>query len=116
MSPARRTLLVQTTTLHGRPVVQVQGEIDLRTSPELRDRLLEAAQEVSGQLLIDLSAVDYIDSSGVGTLVYMKREVEKAGGQLVLIGPPPRVRGIFEVTRLDTFFRIVPSVDEVGAA
>jgi anti-anti-sigma factor len=113
-APQPVALDVKTTTVRGRGVVKVRGDVDMRSSPGLRDQLLEAAQALSGELLIDLSEVDYIDSSGVGTMVYVKREVERAGGHVVLIGLRPRVRGVFEMTRLDTFFKIVPSVAEAG--
>ena len=115
-APQQSVLDVKTATVSGRGVVQVRGEVDMRTAPGLRDRLLDAAQALSGELLIDLSGVDYIDSSGVGTMVYVKREVERAGGRVVLIGLSPRVRGVFEMTRLDTFFKIVPSVAEADGA
>jgi len=113
MSDAAHRLDVETTAVNNQPVVKVRGEVDLRTSPQLREALLESAQSTSGPLLIDLSAVGYMDSSGVGTMVYVKREVERAGRRVVLIGLQPRVRSVFEITHLDKFFTIVQDLDEV---
>ncbi len=107
------TLTINTAVAGGTPVVSVRGEVDLRTSPRLRILLLEHASRVTGPLVIDLSGVSYMDSSGVGTMVYVKREVERRGRRLVLAGLQARVRGVLEITHLDKFFTIVDRVDEV---
>lgn len=116
MSGTRGRLEVRTTTVNGAPVVGVHGDVDLRTSPQLRALLLESARKLSGLLLIDLSGVDYMDSSGVGTMVYVKRHIERAGGRLVLTGLRPRVQSVLEITHLDKFFTIAASVDEAAGA
>jgi anti-anti-sigma factor len=110
------TLQVKTTTTDGAPVVNVHGEVDMQTSPRLRLLLLELAAKLGGPLLIDLSGVTYMDSSGVGTMVYVKREVERAGRRLVLMGLQPRVRSVLEITHLDKFFTIVRNISEVAAS
>lgn len=110
---ATRTVMVETTLVNGAPVLRVRGDVDLRTSPQLREALLAALQTSAGMLRVDLSQVRYMDSSGVGTMVFAKREVERAGRRLVLIGLQPRVRSVFEITHLDQFFTIVDSLDEV---
>jgi anti-anti-sigma factor len=53
-----------------------------------------------------------MDSSGAGTMVLVKRELEREGRSMVLIGLQPRVRSVFEITRLDQFFRIMSSAEE----
>jgi anti-sigma B factor antagonist len=113
MSDESGTLEVKTVQTGGTSVVHVRGEVDLRTSPQLRVLLVDAARRVDGPLLVDLSDVGYMDSSGVGTMVFVKREVEKSGGKLVLIGLQQRVRSVLEITHLDKFFTIAGSVDEV---
>lgn len=107
---------LSTTTADGKTVARVAGEIDMRSSPRLRAALLELAARTTGPLLIDLSAVSHIDSSGVGTMVYLKREVERRGRKLYLVALQPRVRGVFEITNLDKFFNIVRSADEVSGS
>ncbi len=94
-------------------VARVRGDVDLRTSPQLRELLLDEAQAASGLLAIDLSGVAYMDSSGVGTLVFVKREAERAGRRVVLAGVQPRVRSVLEITHLDKFFTIVADLSEV---
>jgi len=107
-------LIVRTISTDGRAVVNVQGDVDMATAPQFRTLLLQSAAESVGPLLLDLSGVAYMDSSGVGTMVYLKREIERRGRQLVLIGLQPRVRGVLEITHLDRFFTIVGSLDEVA--
>ena len=94
------------------PVVQLKGEVDLRTSPDLRERLLQLVEQRPERVILDLAGVDYMDSSGVGTMVEFKRYLERREGQLVLTGLRPRVRSLLEITRLDQFFTIAANVDE----
>ncbi len=112
MSARARTVKVETRTVQGTPVIQVRGVVDLSTSPQLRDALLEHARRTSGAVLIDLSQVPYMDSSGVGTMVYLKRAADRAGREVVLLGLQPRVRSVFEITHLDRFFRMAADVAE----
>src|SRR5262245_27846509 len=93
-------------------LVTLGGDIDLRNSPALRTTLLELVDAAPRRVVMDLSGVTYVDSSGVGTLVEFKRKLERVGGQLVLAGMQPRVRGVFEITRLDRFFTITDNVAE----
>jgi anti-sigma B factor antagonist len=109
MSGAAQPIKVDTVQLNGRTVARVRGDVDLHTAPRLRELLIEMSRRLDGPLLVDLSQVEYMDSSGVGTMVYVKRELEKSGHGLVLIGLRPRVRNLFEITHLDAFFRIADS-------
>ena len=113
---ARRALKVETTAVNGVTVVRVSGDVDLQSSPQFRELLLDALAGSRGTLRIDLSQVHYMDSSGVGTMVYVKREVERAGRRVVLIGLQPRVRSVFEITHLDQFFTIVRSLEEASGS
>jgi len=108
-------LRVETTLAADGPAVCVQGEVDLRSAPFLRERLLDWVSHSTGTVRVDLSQVPYMDSSGVGTMVFVKRETERAGRRIVLIGLQPRVRSVFEITHLDKFFTIVHSADEASA-
>ena len=87
------------------------GEIDLRNSPRLRAALLEIATGKPRRVILDLSSVSYVDSSGIGTIVEFKRRVDPTGEVLVLVGLQARVRGVLEITRLDHFFRIMDTVE-----
>ena len=96
-------------------VVTLRGEVDLRSSPQLRQALLELLEKRVSHVVVDLTNVSYMDSSGVGTLVELKRKAERSRGKVTLVGPQPRVRSVFEITQLDKFFNIVATLAEAGA-
>lgn len=116
MSHQPRSLNI-TASSHGDvPVVHLVGEIDLQTSPELRTTLLQWVERRPRRLILDLAGVSYVDSSGVGTFVDLKRKLERVGGRVVLVGLQQRVRSVFEITRLDRFFTLAESIDEAAKA
>ncbi len=96
----------------GLQVVQLSGEIDMRSSPELREILAEHAEQKRSALLLDLSGVEYIDSSGLATMVeYMQRSLT-FGGRFGVSGLSDRLRTIFDLARLGEVFPIFTSLDE----
>jgi len=91
--------------------MSVQGEIDLYTVPRLRGEL-SAALDGAGpvRLIIDLSGVDFCDSTGVNALLAAHRQAREAGGELELLAPRPGVRKILQVTGLETVFTVTESL------
>lgn len=87
-------------------LVEVCGEIDLYTSPQLRSEILKLAAEKNISLIINLEQVTYMDSSGVATLIEALQHVNRNGGRMVLFGMQAAVKEIFELTRLDKVFDI----------
>jgi anti-sigma B factor antagonist len=116
MSDTDTTLQIRPSGDRGARVVTLHGEVDLRSSPRLRDDLIDIIDERPQRLIIDLTHVSYMDSSGVGTLVEIKRRLEQNGGKLALAGLQPRVRSVFEITRLDRFFTLAADVNEARKA
>ena len=96
-------------------IVDAQGEIDLRHSPEFHRELVELCGERPATLIIHLGEVAYMDSSGVGTLVELYRRTKAYGGRMVLVAPTERVRSVFEITKLHQFFTITDSEAEALA-
>jgi anti-sigma B factor antagonist len=97
-------------------ILHLSGEVDLRTSPQLRGTLLGVIDEKPGRIILDLSGVSYVDSSGVGTIVELKRRAMRHKSKVVLVGLQERVRSVLEITRLDKFFDITSSIDEAREA
>lgn len=116
MKPREHNLDVRTTRERDATVVHLNGEIDLRTSPQLRSTFLELIDERPARIILALADVSYVDSSGVGTIVELKRRAAHHGSDVVLVGLQPRVRSLFEITRLDKFFTITGSIDEARQA
>jgi len=92
------------------------GEIDLSRAPSLRHHLSTALDERPDRLIIDLSEVPYMDSSGVATFVEAMQLARKNGAKLILCGLQDRVRSIFEIARLDTVFTILNDTEEARSA
>lgn len=87
-------------------VVTPMGEVDLARSPSLRSRLKQVLGESPNRLVVDLSQVPYMDSSGVATLVEALQQCRAHDCSLFLAGLQDRVRSVFEIARLDTVFNI----------
>ena len=68
------------------------------------------------RLVVDLSGVTFIDSSGLAVLINAMQDIKEYGGKLTLAGITNNVRSIFETARLDQFFLIGPRDDELLAA
>lgn len=92
-------------------IVAPSGDVDLGRSPALRTALRDAQASRPGRVIVDLSLVDYMDSSGVATLVEAYQIARRNASRMVLCGLGDRVRSIFEIARLDTIFTIVPTRD-----
>lgn len=109
------TLQISSSKLPDGLAVTLVGEIDLARSPELRLRLREDVDAGPKRLVIDLTKVTYMDSSGVATLVEALQRSKARGCRLVLAGLQPKVRSIFSISRLDTVFEITATLDEAKA-
>ncbi len=96
---------------HRPNVLPLEGDIDLHVSPALRDSLNAMIKKKPERIVIDLSRATYIDSAGVAALILAMQEVEAYGGKLFLSGLQETIRLIFETSRLDRVFRIVPDVN-----
>lgn len=96
----------------GTPVVTIEGEIDLYSSPDLRKELKRHLKAKPKLMVIDLAGVEYIDSSGVATLIESFQELGKSGGKLRLAGPTPAVLQVFKFVHLENVFDIASSLEE----
>lgn len=94
----------------GRLVVSFQGDLDLQSSPEARRVLLECVDR-STNILVDLSAVPYLDSSGVASLVEAYQLSRSRGASFGLVSVSPRALRVLELARLDKVFAIHSSLD-----
>ncbi|MES2465485.1 MAG: STAS domain-containing protein [Armatimonadota bacterium] len=108
-------IIRQTRTDHGVTVVEAQGEIDLATTPQLSSALYEAAI-TSPYVIVDLSAVTYMDSSGFGALLGATKKLRPDGGTLYLVGCSPNIERMLVITRLNTIFSIHSTEAEARSA
>src|SRR6478609_3209148 len=97
-------------------VLAIEGDIDLHVSPAITESLNAMIKKKPERIVIDLSRVTYIDSSGIAVLILAMQEVEAYGGKFFLSGLQETLRSIFETSRLERVFRIFPDVDAALAA
>src|ERR1700704_657706 len=94
-----------------------EGAIDLHVSPELRGSLRAIIDdEKPKRLVVDLSKVPYIDSSGLAVLIGAMQSLELEGGVFLLAGAQEGVQMILESARLDQYFRLFPNVEAAATA
>lgn len=87
------------------PRVEAVGEIDVTTAPDLRGPLYDAIDTHPGQVVVvDLSAVEFMDSTGLGMLVGALKYSRTSGGDIALVGARPNVWKVFTITGLDKVF------------
>jgi anti-sigma B factor antagonist len=97
-------------------VLPLKGEIDLHVSPRVESSLASMIAKRPEHVVVDLSGVTFIDSSGLAVLIKAMQDLKEYGGKLTLAGINNDVRSIFEIARLDRVFVIDPRDDELLAA
>ena len=97
-------------------VLALEGEIDLHEAPNIKETLQPLIAAQSPTVVVDLSGVTYIDSSGLALFIETMQRVQAYGGKFALCGLRPGVKTIFEIARLDQVFIIFPHVDAALAA
>ncbi|AJE83654.1 MULTISPECIES: STAS domain-containing protein [Streptomyces] len=91
-------------------VLALFGEIDLSVVPQVREAVDELVSGDRVKLVWDLAGVSFMDSAGLGVLVYTMRSVEASGGSVRLAGADAQVRRMLELTGLDTVIEGYPDV------
>ncbi|WP_193373720.1 MULTISPECIES: STAS domain-containing protein [Nocardiopsis] len=94
-------------------VVAVSGEIDLYTAPQLHSELVDALEDGARRLIIDMSRVEFCDSTGMNVLLSAMKRAREKEGDLELVAPKPAVMKILEVTGLNAVFTLKESTDSL---
>jgi anti-sigma B factor antagonist len=90
-------------------LLAVQGEIDIATSPRLIAALNEAVTDSDLSVIVDLGAVEFMDSTGLALLVRAQRRLSRRGRGFAVVCPDGPVRRIFEITDMVATLRVSPS-------
>ena len=96
-------------------LARVAGELDVATAPRLREQLLAAISTHGPQVVLDLTDVGFLDSTGLGVIVGVLKRARTLGGDLRLVCPAPHIRRVFEITALDRTMPLAGSLDDVLA-
>jgi anti-sigma B factor antagonist len=106
-------LTIASQVIADRTVVNVVGELDLYTAPSLKEAALEAAGQGRSRLILDLTQVPFMDSSGLGVIVACLKHLREIGGDLVLVtaptSPPSK---LLSLTGLDKAIPLFPSLED----
>jgi anti-sigma B factor antagonist len=97
----------------GIPLVSVSGEVDLTTAPALERTLRDAAEDQTGEVIVDLTCCSFLDSRGLTALLATRKRLGNSDRSLGLVLSNPNVLKIFQITGFDQIFEIYPSL---GAA
>lgn len=93
-------------------VVDVEGQLIVGNRQELKQKVLEELEGGERTFVIDFENTGYIDSSGLGVLVSLSKKIREQGGELRLAGLNEDLRTLFELTKLDTLFKIADNRSE----
>jgi anti-sigma B factor antagonist len=93
-------------------VVELGGQIDLYSAPEFKQRTLEVIGRGKKQVVIDLSRVSFMDSTGLSVLVGALKRLRRMNGSLTVVAPDEGIRRLFEMTGLDGSFLVCRSQEE----
>jgi anti-sigma B factor antagonist len=93
-------------------LIEVEGQLIVGNRQELKQGVLEQLEGGDMKFVIDFSNTDYIDSSGLGVLVSLSKKIREKGGELRLSNLNEDLRMLFELTKLDTLFRITDNKEE----
>ena len=91
--------------------VHLEGTCDLASAPQLREKLLELRPPAVRDLVIDVSGLEFIDSTGLGLLLGAMRRLREAGGTFGLAGATGAVLRVLEITDLDKVFPLFPDIE-----
>jgi len=104
---------IETTSSSDRRVLVVSGEVDLATSPDLDVAIIAALESGTASLVIDLTAVTFMDSSGLGVIVRGLKRCREADKDLDLVISNERVLKVFGITGLDQVIPIHASIEDI---
>ncbi|SEG76607.1 anti-sigma B factor antagonist [Thermomonospora echinospora] len=107
-------LNVSTSSRGDHAVVTATGELDLYTAPRLQTALAAVLRDQAGRVVVDLSGVEFCDSTGMNVLLAAMKRLKEQGGAFELAAPRPAVRRILQVTGLDGVFTITDALPAPG--
>jgi anti-sigma B factor antagonist len=99
----------------GAQIIDLEGDVDLGTSPNLRRALFALVGE-GPKLALNMQALHYIDSSGIATLIEVLKYCQRLEKQFVLFGLSPAVKEVFHLTHVHRIFQIFETEQEAVAS
>jgi anti-sigma B factor antagonist len=91
----------------GNATVAITGEVDVYTAPQLRERLYAIIADGASRIVLDLEAMTFIDSTGLGVIVGALKRLRQGGGDLILRAPGRSTRKVLDITGLTQIVEII---------
>lgn len=96
-------------------VIRARGYVDVSTSPRLREKLHEVAAEAPRLVIVDLGAIEFLDSSALGVILNGWKVLDAEGSTLAVVSPQERITKLFEITALNLSIGLYKSLEEALA-
>jgi anti-sigma B factor antagonist len=109
-------LILSENTIDSQVIVEVRGEVDVHSAPQLRDRLTQVIDGGNKSVVVDLTRLSFIDSTGLGALVAALNHAKGTEAALRVVCSSERVLKLFRITGLDEVFSIYDTVPRAVAA
>ena len=106
-------LVLQVDERDGWAIVRASGDLDLTTAPRLREAVVAVVLRGQARVVLDLQAVDFIDSTGLGVIVGLLKRTRGQRGDLRLVSTRPSLRQVLELTGLDRALPLATRVEDV---
>ena len=87
-------------------LVETEGEIDIYTSPKLKDEISKALEDKKADIVMDCRDLSYLDSTGLGTLISILKILKESDHKIYIRNLKPNIRKLFDITELDKVFTI----------
>ena len=105
-------LKIETREMDGQSVLDLVGEVDSYNSPKLREKMVSLIDSGSPNLIVNMTGVEYIDSTGLGTLVGGLKRASEKNGAIRIICPNEQILKVFQITGLVKVFAIYDNEQE----
>ena len=106
-------LVLQVDERDGWAIVRASGDLDLTTAPRLREAVVDVVLRGQARVVLDLQAIDFLDSTGLGVVVGLLKRTRGQRGDLRLVSTRPSLRTLLELTGLDHALPLAASVEDV---
>ncbi|MBM9588935.1 STAS domain-containing protein [Leptospira sp. 201903075] len=91
--------------------IEIAGKFDIESTEEFESIFAKLIEPNPSVVSIDMSRLDYIDSSGIGSLIKSLNSLKNKKGKLILVGMKPMIQNVFKLAKLDMFFEIMNAAD-----
>lgn len=112
MNTHHEDLSIHVHVAEGMNVFALTGSMDLATSPTVRAALTEASERGDHKLIVDLSNVDFLDSTGLGALIGAQRRAREFDGDVRLVAKEGQIVRLLRITGLMRIFNVYPTLEE----